>query len=699
MPGIGCCVNWRQVLKPRILPRRCSFFLPDCVYFIGRSNFYSGEWIGTTGASPTSSFMNATRLKQIEEIYHATAENAPSDWAAIVSARCGGDDDLRREVESLLSYDEISDSFIDSLPDAIAAEMFADEVVPDHIGTTVGHYRIERLLGEGGMGKVYLADDTLLGRKVALKILPPSLIEHRDRLKRFRQEAKAASALNHPNILTIHEFGTEEDSNYIVTEFVDGVTLREKMAGGLPIKETLEIAGQAASALAAAHAAGIVHRDIKPDNIMIRRDGILKVLDFGLAKLSMSAEQRGEAGSEAATMFKTEPGMVMGTPHYMSPEQARGLKVDARTDIWSLGVIIYEMATGKRPFSGPTQTDILVAILNQPVPMIDQLIDAPAELKRIIDKTLAKNVDERYRNIEDLSSDLKRVHHRLEFEAELKLTRGDAHTTDKQSEARERATRMIPAVATGAVEHVEARSTTAAGKPRSYAIALTAVLIAVAVIIGAVVWKTAEPDTAAEQKTQQESAPPAVSSPAAQPSRVLNYSLTVQSFTDGRYKEPFTLSGEMLFRNRDRIRLNIKSRQGGYLYILNQGPKSENGEAAYNILFPTPTTNAGAAQLSAGQEIQIPGQSWFELDAKEGTELVWLVWSANALPKLESAKRFANPEDKGRIDDKELIKRIELMLQQHQSTKAAVARDDDKKESQIAGNADTIAHLIKLEHH
>ncbi len=650
--------------------------------------------------------MNATRLKQIEEIYHATAENAPSDWEAFVGARCGDDEDLRREVESLLSYDETSDSFIDSSPDAIAAEMFADEVVTELIGTTVGHYRIERLLGEGGMGKVYLADDTLLSRKVALKILPPSLIEHHDRLKRFKQEAKAASALNHPNILTIHEFGTDEDSNYIVTEFVDGVTLRQKMAGGLAIKATLEIAGQAASALAAAHAAGIVHRDIKPENIMIRRDGIVKVLDFGLAKLSMPTEQGGEPGPEAATRFKTEPGLVMGTPHYMSPEQARGVKVDARTDIWSVGVIIYEMATGTLPFAGPTQTDILVAILNQPVPRIDNFIDdAPAELKRIIDKTLAKNANERYRNIEDLASDLKRVHHRLEFEAELKLTHGDAHTTDKQREARETATRMMPAVGTGAVErpdvwgNAEGGTSTAAGKPRTYAIALIAVLIAVAGIIGAVVWQTPRPDTATEQKTQQESVPPAVSGPAAPSSRLLTYSLTVQSFTDGRYREPFTLSGEMLFRNRDRIRLNIKSPQSGYLYILNQGPKSQNGEAAYNILFPSPTTNAGAAQLSAGQEIQIPRQSWFELDAKEGTELVWLVWSANALPELESAKRFANPDDKGRINDKGLSKRIDSMLQQDLSTKAAVARDDDKKESQITGNADTIAHLIKLEHH
>ena len=333
--------------------------------------------------------MNATRLKQIEEIYHAAADTAPVHRDAFLNGECGQDDSLLQEVRSLLSYDDVSDSLIDGSPDAIAAELFVDEFESEFIGTTLGHYRIERLLGEGGMGKVYLADDTLLSRKVALKILPQTLIEQRERLNRFKQEAKAASGLNHPNILTIHEFSTDDGSNYIVTEFVDGVTLREKLRAGLSMSETLDIAVQAASALAAAHNAGIVHRDIKPENIMIRRDGILKVLDFGLAKLSMPS-QGGEAGSEAETIFRTEPGMVMGTPNYMSPEQARGVKIDSRTDIWSLGVIIYEMAARKLPFTGPTQTDILVAILNQPIEMIDTFdADAPAELKRIIEKALA----------------------------------------------------------------------------------------------------------------------------------------------------------------------------------------------------------------------------------------------------------------------------------------------------------------------
>jgi len=646
--------------------------------------------------------MNATRLKQIEEIYHAVAESANTDAETILNVRCGDDDDLRGEVRSLLSCDGMFDSFIDGSADAVAAEMFSEEEAADILGRTIGHYRIEGLLGEGGMGKVYLADDTLLDRKVALKILPPDLIEHHDRLKRFKQEAKAASALNHPNILTIHEFGTDGDSNYIVTEFVDGVTLRQKIRESVSIKETLEVANQAASALAAAHKAGIVHRDIKPENIMVRRDGILKVLDFGLAKLSMPSRYDPEMSGEANTLFRTEPGMVVGTAHYMSPEQARGLTVDERTDIWSLGVIIYEMATGELPFNGPTYADTLVAILNQPVPMIENFIDAPAELKRIIDKTLAKRADERYLNVEELAADLQRLRQRLAFESELDRAKGDPHRTDdERGRNRETSTRMMPAAGVGAAEKLAVggpSNNSNNDKFRVYLLGSIILLIAVAGIVGTVVWQYMRSETVAKSQAEVP-IPPIPPGQAVHPSRSLIYSLTVQSFTDGRYKTPFTLSGEMLFRNRDRIRLNIKSPQSGYLYILNQGPKSENGEGMYNILFPSPTANAGTAQLAAGQQVQIPQQSWFELDANEGKELLWLVWSAEPIPDLESAKRFANAEDRGRIRDAQLIDSIETLLQQHPTDKSAVERNDDKKETQIAVNTDIVAHLIKLEHH
>ena len=370
--------------------------------------------------------MDRHRLRQIEELYHAVAEMPTRNRQAFYKAHCTDDKGLSDEVESLLSFEEISDSFIDSSPDAIAAEMFADsDKRASLIGRTLGHYEIKSLLGQGGMGEVYLAEDNKLHRKVALKVLPSELVEHGDRLKRFILEAQATSALNHPNILTTHEFGYENDSHYIVTEFVDGVTLRQKLQSSrLPIEETLDIAAQIAAALSAAHEAGIVHRDIKPENIMIRRDGIAKVLDFGIAKLTMAAST--DTGGEARTLHKTAPGTVIGTVGYMSPEQARGVRVDGRTDIWSLGVLIYEMTARHLPFEGPTQTDVLVAILNQDVPVFEDLVGtAPPELARMVDKTLAKDVEQRYENAEQLASDLNALKHRLEFESELDRFQGE----------------------------------------------------------------------------------------------------------------------------------------------------------------------------------------------------------------------------------------------------------------------------------
>src|SRR6267143_2111012 len=220
-------------------------------------------------------------------------------------------------------------------------------------GKRLGRYEIRSLLGVGGMGEVYLAQDTQLRRPVALKLLPPEFTLNEERLSRFKQEAFAASALNHPNILTIYEIGSEDDVYFIATEFIDGVSLRERMAKeGLTIEQVLDFGGQIASALAAAHAAGIVHRDIKPENVMVRRDGYVKVLDFGLAKLTEHQGRHSDPDAATMQMVRTDPGKVMGTANYMSPEQARGLEVDARTDIWSLGVMLYELSAGRVPFEG-----------------------------------------------------------------------------------------------------------------------------------------------------------------------------------------------------------------------------------------------------------------------------------------------------------------------------------------------------------
>src|SRR5215831_18146982 len=295
----------------------------------------------------------------------------------------------------------------------------------------IGRYRILEKLGAGGMGEVYLAEDTQLGRKIALKLLAQELTQNRDRLSRFDQEAYAASALNHPNILTIYEMGDEAGRHFIATEFVDGETLRHRL-GGPPIDlaDVLNIGIQIAGALEEAHAAGIIHRDIKPENVMIRRSGHVKVLDFGLAKL---VEKSGaeDTDTEAVTraLVQTDAGMVLGTSQYMSPEQARGKPVDVRTDIWSLGVVLYEMATGRPPFSGETKTDVIVAIArNDPPPVARFAPNAPLEFEWIVLKALRKDAAERYQTIRELESDLKKLKQRIEFQSELERSMAPHHT-------------------------------------------------------------------------------------------------------------------------------------------------------------------------------------------------------------------------------------------------------------------------------
>jgi TolB-like protein len=281
-------------------------------------------------------------------------------------------------------------------------------------GTCLSHYEIGSQLGAGGMGEVYLAFDTRLDRTVALKILPADVASNQQRVRRFLQEAKAASALNHPHIITIHEVGEADSTYFIATEFIDGLTLRESMKSTpLRIEKIIDIAIQVVSALTAAHEVNIIHRDIKPENIMLRRDGYVKILDFGLAKLT---EQQA-SDPEGSTLVNTAAGVVLGTTSYMSPEQARGLELDARSDIWSVGVVLYEMVTGRMPFEGVTMSDVIAAVLDQePAPLARYSPKVPPGLERIIKKALAKDTDERYQTTKDLLIDLKGLKQELEHE-------------------------------------------------------------------------------------------------------------------------------------------------------------------------------------------------------------------------------------------------------------------------------------------
>ena len=292
-------------------------------------------------------------------------------------------------------------------------------------GTKIGRYEIRKKIGSGGMGEVYLAEDTELDRLVALKVLRTTTAKDSEVVSRFVREAKAASALNHPNILTVHEIGTFEGARFITTEYIKGETLRDRFKGeSLTLRETLDIILQVAAALDAAHNAGIVHRDIKPENIMLREDGLAKVLDFGLAKLSEPAGGAFEAND--ATQFETRPGIFLGTPHYVSPEQARAKKVDARSDVWSTGVVLYEMLTSQRPFPGETLPDTIAAILTkEPEPLGESI---PPELARIIKKSLEKKPDERYQTIKDFLIDVKSLKRELEFSEELERSHHSGFT-------------------------------------------------------------------------------------------------------------------------------------------------------------------------------------------------------------------------------------------------------------------------------
>ncbi|CAN5214411.1 hypothetical protein BH20ACI2_BH20ACI2_04000 [soil metagenome] len=365
----------------------------------------------------------------MKKIFDAALKLAPAKREKFLDKSCGNDDGLRHEVEKLL------DSFKDdSFMEQPAAREVASLIIePKNLeaGKCFGHYEIVRQIGAGGMGEVYLAKDKKLDRKVAVKILNEKFSRHESNLQRFVREAKAASGLNHPNILVIHEIGEAEEANYIVSEYVEGETLREVIEKSpLKLSEILDVSIQITNALVAAHAARIVHRDIKPENIIVRPDGFVKILDFGLAKL---VEQKA-IGFEASTVRQnqTAKGMILGTVNYMSPEQAKAERVDERTDIFSLGVVVYEMIAGKTPFAANTMSETFANLINaEPLPLARFAANVPDEMQRIVSKMLCKNKDERYQTMRDLLSDLKNLRENLAFDSRLEKSHssGDGKAT------------------------------------------------------------------------------------------------------------------------------------------------------------------------------------------------------------------------------------------------------------------------------
>ena len=355
--------------------------------------------------------MTPVEWEKIGRLCATALDMAPDERAAFLEQACAGDVELRREVESLIAADaQAGDFIVTPVLGNILSEL-TEEHTNSLAGKKLGNYEILAYLGRGGTGEVYLARDPSLERKVALKLLLDDFTSDETRVRRFIQEAKAVSALNHPNIITIYEIGEADGRRYISTEFIEGETLRRRLVSTrMKIRDALDLTIQIAGALEAAHDAGIVHRDIKPENIMTRPDGLVKVLDFGLAKLIDRGAEMSVFDTQASSpsRFKTDPGLIMGTVAYMSPEQVRGDEVDARSDLFSLGALFYEMIAGRRPFTGETSSHVIVSILDKkPEPISQYTPEASGELQRILDKALSKEQDKRYQDAKSLLADLR----------------------------------------------------------------------------------------------------------------------------------------------------------------------------------------------------------------------------------------------------------------------------------------------------
>jgi serine/threonine protein kinase len=611
--------------------------------------------------------------QKLASLFHEAIALDPQQRAELIARTREADPELADEVESLIAAHEKSGSFLDTPAIEANPSLVAESRPALTPGQLVGRYQIVKPLGKGGMGEVYLANDPKLDRQVALKLLPAIYTDSKERLRRFVQEAKAASSLNHPNIITIHEIGEADGAHFIATELIHGLTLKQHIAQGpMKLSDVLDIAIQTANALQSAHAAGIVHRDIKPENIMVRPDGYVKVLDFGLAKLTEKAGQSRSAASNIDTMVKahTNPGTVLGTVKYMSPEQARGQVLDERTDIFSLGIVVYEMAAGHLPFAGETSMDTLVSILEkEPAPLEE---NAPVELQRIVSKALRKDREERYQTIKDFLIDLKSLKEDLSFQQKL----------DRSRPARSK------------VEAAPELKATPSQPRQKRSKAVIAVLIFSAIVelavMAAVIWrrKSSPPE-------------PAVATPVAAPvvpqvpQRTIKYWITVQKYRDGKpYQDPFRLSDDINFEKDYRIRLTITSPQAGQLYLLNEGPVGIDQAPAFNVLYPNESVK-GLAALKENQEME----RWFQFDEQQGTEKLWLVWSEKEVPELEAVKGFANPKDRGVIGSPGLRTAVAQFLKNNSLAPAVVERDQEKKETLLKANGQLLVHIIKLEHH
>lgn len=635
--------------------------------------------------------MTPERYQQIEKIYNAALDLKPDELTPFLEEACAGDDNLLLEVRRLLDANEKVTDFLNN-PAVEEAKKIEDS---SFIGRQIGRYQLTSEIGSGGMGKVYLARDAKLGRKVAIKILPPESTSQPDMVVRFEQEAIAASSLNHPNIITIHEIGESDGIYFITTEFIEGVTLRKRLeAGKLPIAEAADITLQIAKALEAAHSAGIIHRDIKPENAMIRPDGLVKVLDFGLAKLSATSSPGLIGDSEGLSLkqAKTTPGTILGTVSYMSPEQARGKDLDGRTDIWSLGVVFFEMLTGKKPFKGDTATDVLISVIQKQPPPIESLLPGtPSELKAILVRSLAKDKAARYQSAGEMVADLKSFLETFLAKSESSWPPTKRLDSDSQAgemsqyrtsisryEIPEPVEKVSPETNMDRARDTAARSSTVPQKkekPRMIPILIGAALVIVLAII-AVTWNLLRnklPDKTASSVNSVQGL-----------ERSLKFFLTIQKMRDGQpFREPFESSGQDVFGDGWKFKLNFTSPHAGYLYVLNEGPISD-GAISYNLLFPYKSSS----QLAAGVSVET---GWYQLTDHPGTEKLWLIFSSRSLDELETVKNVE-------VKEPSQLDFIRRLIDQGSRTVPDVKTDKVSERTTLTARGDSLIYALELKH-
>jgi serine/threonine protein kinase len=611
--------------------------------------------------------MKPEQWQKVKDVFDAALKYEPVERLRFLERVCGDDVELREEVASLLASHEQAGSFIAAGAIEDAAHLLIDGASEAHHGRFIGHYRLLSLLGRGGMGEVYLAADTRLGREVALKLLPAEFASDAERVKRFEREARIASSLNHPNILTIYEIGREGEAIFIATEFVKGLTLRQRLAdGAINPTEAVDVAVQMASALEAAHDAGIVHRDIKPENVMLRPDGYVKVLDFGLAKpVEAAFAPSGYSSMPTRDSYETAPGVLIGTFRYMSPEQARGQSVDHRSDLWSLGIVFYEMLAGVAPFEGETPSDIIAAILTREPPPLAEL-NEPRLQNVVWTRALAKERERRYQSAGALLRDLQEIKRELERRSEVAT-----------SAAIQRAN------ITAAIKALETEQTAGGMRRKRIWAALAALLLilAVSTILAIFVRSTRR-------------LPSSFALESATPERVVAYSITVQKMRGGKpLDEPFEASGGESFESGWKFRLRLVSPQVGHLYLLNEGPASDGGEN-YRLLFPIASINRGSARIAANEPVLT---SWYVFADRLGIEKLWIVWAAMAVNELEAVRDKVNPVDQGVVNDAAQRDSIRGWLARHAANHTATERDDGARQTVVRGRGEALVSHIELE--